>query len=473
MLALRAMIADNAARAGVIREEMETLNFQGDPDNRGDGTRMAQLRGYMEWINKSNTEALEELERIDPTLIAARISREREAAKKIVKKDKALKAAAEAKAESSQRREKSDRDRMMVLQDTVTTMLDVFSETYQLYIQGKLDKTEALHSIEQASSVMQFVEEDRKLLTTPEASMMAANLASGAFKSHMHHVALITSDEKLLTNVADWEELIPDGDDPICIPPAAVQAQLLNGVSLSFPFEEMKPKMQQSAAHPRCNSTRIVISTLLYMKAARRAREARLAAGELRPPVVFDIGAGHFGAERIQQLKLDARNHGIALHVSIPDANPDDAERLTKVRSDPTFLGWNFVPETRRVVMNGLNYCRHLARDCDCWRYYAPGGRVALTIHSAYELDQRDWSRTFAYTNVVEAAVHMPKLGETLPLSTPEYEWSYAADDPDASILDKLGYLARNLLTGRRVVKLKPLRCGATTYIQDTSLATY
>lgn len=467
MAMLRSQINDNSLRLAALREEHDSIHYSGDPSTPADSARLSEIGKYMRQLDEGTRKALEELKEIDPAMIAARIGKEREQAKREVRKEKAVIAAAENRAESSRKQEQSEKERLLLIQDTTRSMMDGLSEIYQQYILKRLDKQEALAAMQSAAKVMEYVEEERQQFKNPEAGVAAASVASGAFKYYQHHVALVTSDEQLFTNVDSWEELVPQDDEPICIPPASVQAKLLNGISLSFPFEELKPQISQSAAHPLCHSTRVVLTTLMYMKAAKKAREVKLPFNEVRPPVVFDIGAGHFGAERIQMLKLDARNHDVALHVTLPDANNDDADRLAKVRADPTFLGWNYLPESRRVVMNGMNYCRHLARDCDCMKYYAAGARIALTIHSAYELDQRDWGRIFSFTDTVESAVHIPKPGETLPLTTPEYEWTYAADDPDASILDKCGYLARQLLTGRRVVKLKPLRCGGTSYIHD------
>lgn len=99
--------------------------------------------------------------------------------------------------------------------------------------------------------------------------------------------------------------------------------------------------------------------------------------------------------------------------------------------------------------------------------YYAKNARICTAIHAVYDFDQRDWANVFNYTDVVEAAVHIPKPGEAIPLTTPEYEWTYVDEDKQLGIIDKISCLTRMMLTGKRQVRMRPMKTGAVGYVHD------
>lgn len=465
---LRNELATLAATVKALDSEIDAARHDGDPDTPGDSMKVGQLLTLRDRHITTIQAYTNELEAIDP-IEQARRSRLNKAKDVRAQQQYKKQVMEEAQTESARRaRDRSDRQVVSIISDYCTTMLDSYNATYQAYITKELSSEEAIKALENANAMKEFAEQERQNIRRPDYSEQAQDIMSRTFAAYKHHRAMILEQPALFTNVDDWEQLVPTNDeDQLQLPTKDVQTKLLNGINVEFPFSDMKPTFQQSAAHPIANSSRIVLSTLMYMNSARKARSVELPALETRPAVVYDAGSGNFGAERIQQLRLDPRNAKVAIHASIPEVDDADQDRVAKTRANPNFLRWNYVPETRRVNTTGLNYCRHRLSECDCFKYYAPGARFVTAIHSSTEFDARDWTNVFRYTNCVEAALHVPRIGETLPLSTPEYQWVYADRDEDAGIVEKIGHVIHALLTGNRRVRLKPMKCGAIPYTQD------
>lgn len=275
-------------------------------------------------------------------------------------------------------------------------------------------------------------------------------------------------DRPVFTNLATWEALCPDEFGiPIAMPDPQLQKELLGGISLSFPFNEVKPDYEVEASHTQLNSSRIVGSTLMYMNAAKHARrQGADHPNACMPPVVFDIGAGYFGAKKLSMLKTHRQNVGIAIHATIPQYNTADLDRIENGISDPSYTTWNYLPETKVVRLNCLNYCRHLARDCDCLKYYNPYGRNVLAIHSTYEMEMRDFDKVFDYTSCIMSLQHPTPIGQTTPLDKPEYEFLDAEKDENLGLVERFSYKAKRWLTGGKTVTMAPLTVGGTRYTQ-------
>jgi hypothetical protein len=86
--------------------------------------------------------------------------------------------------------------------------------------------------------------------------------------------------------------------------------------------------------------------------------------------------------------------------------------------------------------------------------------------HSLYYMNSTDLDTLFKHPSCyeVKAAVHLPHIGHTLPIQTPEYEWVNAADWKAAGIARRWGAKFREALTGTQQVVLAPLKTGTTTY---------
>lgn len=243
------------------------------------------------------------------------------------------------------------------------------------------------------------------------------------------------------------------------MPTCDVQQKMLNGINMAFPFTETKPDFLHVPSHPQMNATRIVGSTMAYLNAAKRAR-ALEAADHRMSHAVVDVGAGSFGAERLMMLKCDPRNAKLFLHAMIPDADGVDETRWQKNVRNESFMNWNCVPEKGRISLNRLNYCRHKAHECTCLARY--GTVQAVAIHAAYHFEERDLRVLVEKCVQVEAVLHIPAVGRTIPTQEPEYEW--VSGTQFGSLRQRLNAIASRAMTGVETVVLKPMRTCTTTY---------
>lgn len=268
-----------------------------------------------------------------------------------------------------------------------------------------------------------------------------------------------------------WEELV---DSPLEPENETTAKQLLGRTAVAFP-ELGSAQFAIDQGHPQLLASRTAAAYVLYSSAAKKARrhyEIQKAAhpGVELKPVVFDYGAGSFGAERIQMLKTGkgSKNGPLYLHASIPEVDYADKARLDKLREQRRFPAYNYVPETRIVVRDRLNYCHHLARDCDCMKYYTEGLRFPVAVHAAYYFQQRDYDKILSYAPILEAAVHIPRPGHTIPLDKPEYVWDdprvIGPDGKPASVVDRVKFAFKEFISGVPSVRMRPIRTGGTVY---------
>lgn len=257
-----------------------------------------------------------------------------------------------------------------------------------------------------------------------------------------------------------WERVQQEQDfSKATLNTTQLQEKLLSEIQVSFPFTSEKPAFAQVASHPVMNATRIVASTFTYMSAAKRAR-VWAERHQAKHAVVIDVGAGSFGAERLTMLKGDNRNASIFVHAMIPIEDTADVARWTRNLRSEAFLSWNNVGETGIVNRERFNYCHHLARDCTCMAMYDHVEAVA--IHSAYYFNEADFRNICTQAQSVECALHIPVLGQTLPLQAPEYKWEDGAQV--GSLLQRARAKATKWFTGVDEVLLQPLRLAGRTY---------
>lgn len=438
-----------------------------NPNQRGERGDTTDLQQRSMEAEMDRLEA--ELGKLDPST-QARIAR-KQAAKRAAEARRARIAANEAAsrdAGAAQRHELSHQT-LCVIKEEVSIVLDGANNTYQCYINKAADRETTLDVLKGLRERITRSSTDRALICDELIKSDAESALAGAFAAISNYQNLVLNEVLPIANVDCWEELLPDTpEDPITIPNHDIQRKLLEGVTLEFPFSDDKPSFRETASHPMTNSARVVGTTMLWMKAAKMCRiAAEHHFTPKKPPVVFDIGAGSFGAKRLHMLRCVPANVKVAMHVTIPILQDADNVRDSRTRHNGSFLAWNYLPETKEPSLTTLNYCRHKASECDCLKYYDERARHVTAIHSAYYFTVEDWDQIFKYTSQVECLLHVPKVGETIPLKQPEFEWVDCEHDVDSDWLTKTGCFFKRMLTGDRTVKLKPLRHGETTYLHS------
>lgn len=259
-----------------------------------------------------------------------------------------------------------------------------------------------------------------------------------------------------MANYDDWDKVAEITENPC----PDIQKQLLDGCDVTFPFRSEKAKYTEQSSHPICNGSRIVASTLAYVKAAKHAR-AHLAYHPSEKVVLFDIGAGSFGVKRLMMLKAHYKNKGVYIHASVPKVDEEDARRLAKLHTDEDAMVLNYVPATRTVRVGMMNYCDHKACDCDCMKYYDK--TYAVSVHSSYYFTPRDIAQIHKHTRYFRSVMHIPFKNETIPVSAqPEYIWKSGLKE--GSFWQRAAAKIDQILTGRETVVMQPLRTGETAY---------
>lgn len=281
------------------------------------------------------------------------------------------------------------------------------------------------------------------------------------------YLHLMDSSAKVLGGVLDsWEDDFTV-EDAIQIPPADVQKKLLEGITVTFPFMMDKPAFVSKASHPILHSSRVVGSTMCFMEAAKDCRRwlAASVGNSHKMAAVVDLGAGTFGGDRLQVLKTTAKNKNVYIHACIPTVDVADLDRVDLFRTDRRYPSYCYVPEQLVPRLGVLNYCRHKAHECTCLAKYDHIAPVA--IHSSYYFKKADYMNVLQHRSCGKftCIVHIPAIGKTIPVQTPEYEWvDVAQENPRLSWWQKKKAQVVELLSGVKQVAMLPLQTGETTY---------
>jgi hypothetical protein len=358
---------------------------------------------------------------------------------------------------------------------------DVF-DVERLWLSGGVHAASSEEVLESILAAQESLKEEYKRLCEVQPAVVTElarvfNTVSASLRCVRTRVDDRAAQERAIT-LESWEELVDDERNfPEVSRDKSVTELLLGKTILAFPdFHESmtgESAYQVEQQHPQLNASRIVTSTMMYVSAAKNAMAAYRAAGGVGKPVVFDIGAGSFGAERLQFLKQGrgGKYDDLCLHASIPDADSEDHNRLERFRRSPRFMTYNYVPQTRRVFANRFNYCHHKASECDCLKYYTENMRYVVAVHSAYYFEQSDYEKILSYVPFFEAAVHLPQVGQTTPLDVPEYVWEdtekVGASGGAPTFLERLSWGTRRLLRGIGSVRMRPVKLGGTTYVHE------
>ena len=280
------------------------------------------------------------------------------------------------------------------------------------------------------------------------------------FKTVVAGHKLAVQDRLIDADIDDWEQLAEETEVIKTVTPSQVRKEMLGNVELVTPFLNDPRIVRQDASHPEMNASRVAGSLCMYTTAFKNAR-SRAAAGARA--VVFDIGAGAFGGDKLLVLKKDARNAGVYAHVTLPNRDNEDTHRLESIAEK--VVRWNCVPETRRVELNTINYCRHSAAECTCMKRYTYV--EAVSVHSAYYFTDHEIARILEGANHFRALVHIPEVGMAVPTERPEYEWLDAAESEQVPKWRRFAASLRETITGVRTVVLNPLVTGASRYVHQ------
>lgn len=282
------------------------------------------------------------------------------------------------------------------------------------------------------------------------------------------HKGLYKAEDKDMLEVVDsWEELCPEGEANYEVPDMSsteVREKFLGNVKLSTPFVTEVEEVVQSASHPQMHASRVAASLMMYMNAAKKAR-ALVQRDPTKKVAIVDMGAGAFGGEKLLLIKQNPQNAAVYVHAAIPTADTEDQHRVTRMRTNPTFMSWNDVSVTHQPVPTRLNWCRHKARDCTCMALYDVV--FVVCVHSSYYFTQADFERIFQHTSSFEALEHIPELGVAVPVDKPEYVWEDSTKQGNHakySVAARLANKVREAVTWTKQVRLQPLVTAATTY---------
>lgn len=360
--------------------------------------------------------------------------------------------------------------------DQIATRVDAMHTLYLTYQQSIRDMS--------ASELADYRAECRKVVENHQAAVANASsrilahspMAQAALEGPSRefiaiargHLESYKAENAPMIQVVDsWEELLPADTVSYTAPDLSsteVREKFLGNVKVTTPFSDEVTEVIQSASHPEMHASRVAASMMMYFNAFKKAR-ALLEHDARARPVVFDMGAGVYGGEKLLLMKRDPKNVGVYVHAAIPTADVEDINRVTRMRTNPTFLTWNDVSVTHTPSTTRLNWCRHKARDCTCMGHYTHV--FVVCVHSAYYFTQEDFERIFEHTSSFESLEHIPEVGNPVPLDKPEYIWENACEKSEHANYSLLGRFAnkvRATMTQTAQVRLQPLVTAATTY---------
>jgi hypothetical protein len=364
--------------------------------------------------------------------------------------------------------------------DVVARTLDAIHTLQQAYAEGVADPDLTGSALQDyRDECLKALEEKQKLVAEASSRIVAVHpqLDQRVRLISKDFVHIATGHKKLYKRNPEedspqetyesWEDRCPADTLTYIIPDlnaTEVRNKMLGNVKLLTPFADEAETIVQSASHPQMHASRVAAAMLMYTNAAKKAR-AILATNPTARPAVFDMGAGVFGGEKLMTLKQDPRNANVYIHAAIPMADAEDKNRVTRLRTNPTFMSWNDVSVTHNPSLHRLNWCQHKARDCTCLGNYTHV--FVLCVHSAYYFTQADFARIFEHTATFESLEHIPSVGNTVPMDNPEYVWEDASQQGNHtkhSFFSRVANSFRETVTWTKQVRLQPLVTAATTY---------
>lgn len=232
------------------------------------------------------------------------------------------------------------------------------------------------------------------------------------------------------------------------------------------PFYD-KPDFEANASHVVMNTSRLLGTQHVLMKAIKKASEY-LKKNPLNSVAVVDIGTGSFGMQNLALAKaMPTVPKELHFHALAPVTHTEDARRMGKLRDVDGIRYINtqsgYMPKAGYTV----NYCHHKCRNCTCLKRYDKIFPVA--IHSNYYLNVLDYEVLAHNANELLSVEHVPEVGRGVPVQNPEFEWGYADESPLVGRATKWGIKLRQWLSGERYVALNALRRSETTYYHENT----
>lgn len=276
-------------------------------------------------------------------------------------------------------------------------------------------------------------------------------------------ISLSQEDGPIVDPVDDWEQLATDTING----PAAQTSSCLKGIIME---RDGDITFSTPPGHAVLAASRSVMALEIRKDGLAKMHQ------QARPnnkPVLFEVGAGANGvkaAVNMKQKYVEAAD--VYFHCTFPVAGADDLARdvlllgRTKFAHDLTDC-INWVDRTGAVMLNKVNVCSHLARDCNCLSLYGPS--YVYAMHSSYYFEDSDWDQLFRYTDDVRIGVHLPERNnQVVPSDVPEFRWQYL--ETTQSIVQHFGMvaaaskIAERLFLGVKHVAFHPLAGHGTTY---------
>lgn len=266
------------------------------------------------------------------------------------------------------------------------------------------------------------------------------------------------------TVMEDWEELYCDDDAP---QPLATKTDVQKMVKRLNVEKQPVHTAALPHGHEQLAKSRTMGDACLRTKGLKHMVQARQN-GAFRP-VVFDVGSGASGVNKAYQLMAGtAEGRQVFWHCTFPIARGDlerDHLLLGQSLNTPTLIQHvNWVEETGVPMLDKVNVCRHLARDCNCLAMYT--NSYVMCVHSPYYFTDDDFRQLFKYTDTVNYAMHLPeRFGVGYPSGDPEFTWEMTEVSRRVSTVDWLRAKARSFVCpSRQDVTFAPLRAHGTTY---------
>jgi hypothetical protein len=159
----------------------------------------------------------------------------------------------------------------------------------------------------------------------------------------------------------------------------------------------------------------------------------------------------------------------VYVHVQCPVLDDFDVARSSVLQEFTTKLNClDYDGQPMSVQADRVNYCTHLMRDCPCAKRYDE--LCFISVHSLYYLHDADMD-AIAYVHpnaVINAVVHRPEEGTSLPKDKPEFMWVSTASAPHLfTWRERLVSMVRGRVMNEPTVAFVPLANDGTVYKHD------
>lgn len=234
--------------------------------------------------------------------------------------------------------------------------------------------------------------------------------------------------------------------------------------AVTISFDDTPVEVTVPHGHKILAATRSQGDAELRTKLLSRAVKYLATHRDHERPVVVDVGSGASGVNAARRLIKTVREaDSVYWHCMLPVACTADLNRVNMLQVDTSYI--HYVDKDTRPRLGYVNVCSHLAKECDCMRYY--GAPFMMACHAHYYFDDEDWHNLFKYTDSVETFSHVPEaLERPVPMCSPEFKWTKVETSKTATLHDRLkARLKKDVLGNEEDVVFEPLTTHGTTYV--------